>query len=552
MENERKYLSDVMTSKEQQEIIEGEFIKLLCCGTGAGKSYFLINHLVDRLTYEGRNILILANRTALKIQYKKDLEEADTVNFGKRVEIVCYQSLINYTVEELMFEYDYIICDESHFMLADATYNPDTDYILNLLLGYYKENKDGLLFVTATPFELRAFLHIHNVSEEHGNLKIYDYDKYLNWYDRIDLICTSKKYMDIAKLVPDDEKALIFIKAKNKMPDICEKLGNASFIHTQWKEDNKKDTEMAEKIEELIKKKTFDTKYLITNATLDNGINIIDDKLKTIIIDNIYDLVSVIQMIGRKRFLTDNPEDRIKVYLISNIGTIINDLNHYKSFIKMYTDFMEDETERKLNFLKLHGAYIQEVREKNKSKKSKLLLPIDYELNILTGKISYIVRKTLVAKASYLVEYYQSLINMMIEDDDTVQATINIHRLADINYNRAKLLARQYNKNIDEIVVDAGSHLKTLLRLSETEKALNDELIPYLESMLDVELYGDIKEEFRKVMGDKYGLKRKPTEATPSKLKINKLINKYGYEIIEPNPRRINKKLTKYWLIIKK
>lgn len=65
-------------------------MKLLCCGTGARKSYFLINHLVERLTYKGRNILILANRTALKIQYIRDLEEADTVNFGKIVKIICY------------------------------------------------------------------------------------------------------------------------------------------------------------------------------------------------------------------------------------------------------------------------------------------------------------------------------------------------------------------------------------------------------------------------------------------------------------------------------
>lgn len=184
-------------------------------------------------------------------------------------------------------------------------------------------------------------------------------------------------------------------------------------------------------------------------------------------------------------------------------------------------------------------------------KKSKLLLPIDYELNFLTGEISYIVRKTLIAKASYLVEYYQSLITMIIEDNDVVQATININKLSNINYNRAKLLAKQYNKNLDEIIVDTGSHLNTLLKISAQEEAIKKELEPYLQALIDVEIYGEVKEEFRKTMGAKFGLKKKVSEAEPSKAKINKLIIKYGYEITE-NKKRVNGVQTKYWLIIKK
>lgn len=523
MENERLFLSDVMTSREQQEIIEGDFIKLIVAGTGAGKSFFLVNELVDRLTYEGRNILFLANRTALRIQFVKDIEENARINFGKKVEVLCYQTLINTTAEDLANEFDYIIGDECHFILADATFNEDTDKVLKLLLDYQKINKDGLLFVTATPFELLSYLTFKGISEEEGNIKVYNYDKELNFYDRINLVCTSKKYMDIAKTIPDDEKCLIFLKAKSKMRDICDKLGNADFIHTQWKDGDslEKDEEMSAKINNLIEKKTFDTKFLVTNATLDNGINIVDDKLKTIIIDNIYDLVAVIQMIGRKRFLDNNPNDKVTVYLISNIKNIFDELNQYKSYIRMYKDFKEDNTERKMIFRKKYGKFIDYMKEKNKKAiakepsfntstikhlKKSPLLPVDCIQDTETDTNILIVRETLVAKASYLVDYYSQLINMVVEDEDIAKATLNIHKLSNINYNRAKRLAEQYGKSIDEIVIDRGNSLKKILNYNKSEQAKEKDLIPYLESLIGTEIYGDIKDKFRRTMRDKYGI----------------------------------------------
>lgn len=102
---------------------------------------------------------------------------------------------------------------------------------------------------------------------------------------------TSKKLDELIKLVPEDEKALIFTKkSKSKIKSFAEGLGNADYMYSRWNNGNK-DKEMEEKQNRLIKNKCFDSKYLIANSAIDNGVSINDEKLTTIVLDNIYDMV---------------------------------------------------------------------------------------------------------------------------------------------------------------------------------------------------------------------------------------------------------------------
>lgn len=51
-----------------------------------------------------------------------------------------------------------------------------------------------------------------------------------------------------------------------------------------------------------------------------------------------------------------------------------------------------------------------------------------------------------------------------------------------------------------------GKWLKTVRRSEEVKNNRESDLVSYLENLLDTQIYGEIKEEFRTVMGNKYGI----------------------------------------------
>ena len=113
--------------------------------TGTGKTYFVKNKLVSSMDLH-EHMLILANRINLKRQLKKDLlknmkkditlsnEELDKMYEFGNVTIMSYQQINQikhretYDDKKLNLDfYDYIICDEFHFIMSDVGFNNKCD-----------------------------------------------------------------------------------------------------------------------------------------------------------------------------------------------------------------------------------------------------------------------------------------------------------------------------------------------------------------------------------------------------------------------------------------
>lgn len=123
--------------------------------TGAGKSHFIIHTLLPHVLCACPNfsesapesILVLSNRLANNKQFKLDLnkqvkQEAPNANWSKiqRIGNVCiytYQNILSQLKNIPPWEIRYIVLDEAHFFIQDASFNPDTHAILQAVLSHF-------------------------------------------------------------------------------------------------------------------------------------------------------------------------------------------------------------------------------------------------------------------------------------------------------------------------------------------------------------------------------------------------------------------------------
>lgn len=307
----KQYISDIITKEEISKWKLGEKY-LIRSGTGSGKSYWVKNVLYDYCMERNRKILFLSNRTILKNQNEEDLG-------NKKLEIIKtanYQYIESKIIsgrKDLDYFFDpfkVIVFDEAHYFHVDSAFNRQTDVILNYLSNP-PENKI-IIVITATP---QILLRYYDFKKENiYNLKTnYDYIEKLSFY-------TKERVPEmVVQNLPDNEKAIYFGDAsqawqlKNNFEDaifICAK-GNRLY----------REKEMKKSVAEIVEKSYFSEKLLCTTKVLDNGVNIIDSQLKTIIIDTLEPL-TFIQELGRKRIINSN--DKINLYVRNQHNGIVN------------------------------------------------------------------------------------------------------------------------------------------------------------------------------------------------------------------------------------
>lgn len=122
--------------------------------TGAGKSHFIIHTLLPYVHSHPHfsesapeSILVLSNRLANNKQFKLDLnkqiqQEPSNANWSKiqRIEnvyIYTYQNILSQLKNIAPWEIRYIVLDEAHFFIQDASFNPDTHAILQAVLSHF-------------------------------------------------------------------------------------------------------------------------------------------------------------------------------------------------------------------------------------------------------------------------------------------------------------------------------------------------------------------------------------------------------------------------------
>lgn len=92
--------------------------------TGSGKTSFITNNLYIYAEKMNANILFLCNRTALR----KEVMFEKQNNSLNRLNVMTYQALQEkLRNNEKIEQYEYVVCDEWHYVLSDAIFNLYTD-----------------------------------------------------------------------------------------------------------------------------------------------------------------------------------------------------------------------------------------------------------------------------------------------------------------------------------------------------------------------------------------------------------------------------------------
>lgn len=334
-----------LIGEEYSEWSDGDFV-IIETQTGTGKTYFIEQQLIRYLSFS--KVLFLCNRINLVRQIKKDLlamynmeipssvHELDNITNIKSTTIKSYQAFQERILNDKYYKtpqqiaadmidsgefYDYIILDECHYIFSDSSFNNTTRLIFEELV----ENSDFgavKIFMTATADEIKGPIleYVEKIKPRmeripylsggmRGEFKprVYssgiDYSYIKAWY--------FKHIEDIITTIQNDksdDKWIVFVSNKEKYGQpIKEALGEDAVFITA-------DTDPSDiELVSIINNSTFTKKVLITTKTLDNGINIKDERVKHIVI-MAWDKITFVQMLGRRRVNIENA-DTVNLYI---------------------------------------------------------------------------------------------------------------------------------------------------------------------------------------------------------------------------------------------
>ena len=293
-------VSDWITANQVNKWCPGD-IKMICAGTGAGKSYFMRNIVCDCYKRQGKRILYLMPRTKIKEQFQKELD------FDKSIDLMTYQSIeeIQNDPKRELSQWDVIICDEAHYFLSDSGFNRRTD----LSFGWIMEQKGAIkVFLTATDAGISRYLQEQGVEFEKFLVPISQKQiKSLSFFwsnDNLDALAR--------RIIKDNGKAIFFLQSAKTAYAMYEKFSDRSFFLCSQHNGEFSRFMDADAITAMIERERFECNLLFTTTALDTGITIKDQGLTTIVVD-VADPSAIVQCIGRKRFV--NNADTLNIYI---------------------------------------------------------------------------------------------------------------------------------------------------------------------------------------------------------------------------------------------
>lgn len=312
--------------------------------TGTGKTYFILNVLLPYAYQTEKQILYLVNRRILKQQLERELSEKQP-EMRYHIKIELYQTIekrmsdIRYNSQNrsqqamgyrsVLLEYenfDYVICDECHYFLADSNYNTNTGLSFRWIQDVFSFSHKIRIFLSATMHDIKKYI----ISDDEKRLfqstpcygfhwkntiEVYGANKGKEWnyetpcdYDFLDIHIINKED-EISDLVMNGNgKWLIFVDSIHLGKELQETLRN-KWKHSDDGADKKvimlssdyaEESESAQEVYSIQKNNQQSAKVLISTSVMDNGISLTDTQLRNVIL--IADTeVEFIQMLGRKR-----------------------------------------------------------------------------------------------------------------------------------------------------------------------------------------------------------------------------------------------------------
>ncbi|OHR68709.1 hypothetical protein HMPREF3291_08655 [Bacillus sp. HMSC76G11] len=307
--NEKKFLSYFLKDKE----IESN--TLIVSPTGSGKTHFIFNDLIKKGRYlylcDNENLKTVIEEKERTFSNRKAIDGFDDFS----VEVMCYKEFGSKVVydNEIVNEYDVIVCDEIHNLIDYQTFNNDVD-LSHAIKELFKEyNKTKIVYFTATPHYLKVLEKEHPRLSE--LLSIIDFSEskeirryinkreaYINHLSQVQFqLDEYKQSFEYANL-----KCLIFtreISAMKKLQEMCENRNLKPICI--WSRNNQvmeMDLEQLRVRDYLLKNGRLPEPYnvLIINRALETGINITDKDMNLAIV-NTTNLTQQIQVRGRIR-----------------------------------------------------------------------------------------------------------------------------------------------------------------------------------------------------------------------------------------------------------
>lgn len=340
---------------------------------GCGKTFWVTNTVLDYAASINKKILIIVPRTALAIQYKKQIAKKDnpelltlyTTKGLQKVHQIGNADI--YLMQELNDEairneirknsekgmYYFAVVDEVHAFVHDAPYNSHTESNLTFLRKTCHATRR--IYMTATADSVFDTIHEMelDIASKLLPLQGQRFDEYSECYmDGISVNKAPGQQMTLLTLMADysyvnlrfyrdekdifqsieacDGKSLVFVRSLEHGETLQEYFGDeAKFINAQSKLGK-----YADDFSEIIDTESFPWKILIVTSFLDVGINLTDWNLKNIVLFQ-YNMTDTIQMIGRRRRQDEN--DNVNVFVkIPKKEQINKEIGWYKRRLENY------------------------------------------------------------------------------------------------------------------------------------------------------------------------------------------------------------------------
>ncbi len=299
--------------------------------TGNGKNHFTENELfeyVRELNYKNQTrqkVLYISNRIALRLQIEDRLEngvaEDDEVYYSYKefVDVMSYQSLLNKAellkrVQQGKSKYLFVVCDEAHFFTSDASFNPDTEKILETIVSIF--SNAIRLYMTATPYDCLNYIQQkESCNDNYIPAVIYHFKRDYRYLNAKYFSDENNELKDIIvnSVVNGNEKWLIFIDNKKHSAAFRRLLeydtlgdsplkGKVMTIDADSKNNDKT-------YQKMIVSEKFDKSInvVISTSVIDNGVNFRD--VQNIVITDM-NQTKCLQMVGRVR-VDRNPVTKV-------------------------------------------------------------------------------------------------------------------------------------------------------------------------------------------------------------------------------------------------
>ena len=489
------YIDDT-SERYVSSYFEDDFVKnltnqnniFILAGTGKGKNFFVKECIIGN--NKKKKVIIFVNRQTLLKQQKEIIKDnvsnpndlihgfktKGKIMLNDTVMLVTYQ----YAASRLqkrkkkfinaLSEAKYVVFDEIHYLLDDASYNKSVNYILDYLI--VKKNsaimmpKATKIFMSATMEEMLILF--YKLGYAFDNYKGYYYQK----DNKYNFVWNSKKleinnyflniptdysyiepftYSNVNELYErikeTNEKWLIFVnnieEGEQLRKEVNRLLGSeesAIFINAGNK-DNKD-------FESIIDKEKFEERVLIATTVLYNGVNLKDKKLKNIVLPFV-NVPFAKQMIGRKRI---DDDEKVKVYFKN-----VKEEDVIKKFNENICDYR-----RIINFKKMSVASRVEFLNQTENKGIEYLW-LKYENDTVEIKTN---------DMAYYKLYFDTMFNLYL--------LMNISKQQDSSYARIMLehlgIGEKFKKiKENELLTEEKKHLEAQKKLIEWLEKYSDE-----------------------------------------------------------------------------